>query len=251
MSLEDFKHSLGRLKKCNQYWDEMNPTEGGRTCAKCDKTIVDFSGMSFSDIAIFMSESKQPVCGYYLPGQLRKMNVLKPAIPVALGVTLLASPLLASPTPSSNQIVEHSPVQQHNDIIPSVKTEPFIKSIDTIILTGSVYYFDTVKNSNLAVSYATVMIKGTRQGTVTNENGVYRLAFSPETDTGKIYLVFSSIGLEITEVEVILNQQKEIKVGNIILNRNMNSVTEFYVTVRKRSGLSKFWRKITKPFRKS
>ena len=43
--LENFRNSLKRLNRCDQFWDEMKPNKSGRLCAKCDKTIIDFSKM--------------------------------------------------------------------------------------------------------------------------------------------------------------------------------------------------------------
>lgn len=250
MELENFKYNLARLKKCNQYWDEMEPVAGGRLCGKCDKKIVDFSNMSFTDIAIYMSESKEPVCGFYRPEQLAQTKPAKSKLPLALGLTtLLAASSLAKAEKAYPQTEQTAEKQPARDLRPGSSFPGDIHKIDTLYLIGNVLSFDTAKMMNAPVSYASVMIKGATTGVVTSDNGNFRLPYVPTLDSGKLYLTISSIGFETREVEVVYTGQKRIDLGIITLYQYAE-ITEFWVTVRKRSKLTMFWRKITKPFRR-
>ncbi|HEY0610170.1 MAG TPA: hypothetical protein VGD35_10955, partial [Chitinophaga sp.] len=91
MELEDFKHSLKRLQKCDQIWDEMKPVDGGRHCQKCSKRIVDFSRMTYTEMALFRSEQAGPTCGFYLPEQLPQYNYRAETLPTVVGFTALLS----------------------------------------------------------------------------------------------------------------------------------------------------------------
>ena len=51
------------------------------------------------------------------------------------------------------------------------------------------------------------------------------------------------------EIEVNYTGQKQIELGTITLFAYERELTEFLVTVKKRSFFGRFWRKITKPFR--
>jgi CarboxypepD_reg-like domain len=251
MELDNFKYNLSRLKKCDQYWDEMNPVLGGRLCNKCDKKIIDFSNMTFTDIAIYMSESKEPVCGFYRPEQLKQFSFSKSKLPIAVSLTTLLTTSTISKAQKFNiqteqNVSQNKSVQDINIETPTLNDE--LKT-DTVYFIGNVQYFDTAKQINLPVSFATVIIKGTRNGVATMDNGDFKLRHLPTTDSGKIYLVISSVGFETKEIEIAFDRQKEIKLENIIINKYRSEITEFWVSTKKRSRLNRFWRKITKPFR--
>lgn len=250
MELENFKYNLSRLKKCNQYWDEMAPFAGGRLCGKCDKKIVDFSNMSFTDIAIYMSESKEPVCGFYLPEQLQQTKPAKSKLPLAWGLTtLLTASALAKAEkvyPQTEQTAETQPVQDSKS---GLSWPGNASTIDTLYLAGTVQGFDSLKGMNVPVSYASVMIKGTSAGVVTMDNGIFRLPYVPASGSEKFYLAINSVGFETKEIEVVYTGQKQIDLGAITLDQYPGEIIEFIVTVRKRKPLKRFWRRITKPFR--
>lgn len=54
---------------CHQNWDRMSPAEGGRFCNQCNKTVIDFSGLSHQEILVKLSASKQ-LCGRFTNVQL-------------------------------------------------------------------------------------------------------------------------------------------------------------------------------------
>ena len=252
MELDNFKYNLSRLKKCDQYWDEMNAIVGGRLCGKCDKKIVDFSNMTFTDIAFFMAESKEPVCGFYLPKQIEQTKTAKSKLPLAIGLTTL---LTTSTISKAEKVYEQT--EQNASEINSMQNRtietPLAKEInivDTVYLVGNIQSFDTTKKMNIPVSYATVIIKGSKTGVLTMDNGDFKLRYLPTVDSGKIYLVISSVGLETKEIEINYTGQNKIELGTITLDKYKGEITEFWVTTKKRSKLSKFWRKLTKPFRR-
>lgn len=55
---------------CNQNWNEMLPTDGGRICLGCGKLVSDFRKSSWVDIAKVHSKSPIPVCGIYSKEQI-------------------------------------------------------------------------------------------------------------------------------------------------------------------------------------
>nr|WP_288837661.1 carboxypeptidase-like regulatory domain-containing protein [uncultured Flavobacterium sp.] len=251
MDLDNFKYNLSRLKKCDQYWDEMKPISGGRICGKCDKKIVDFSNMTFTDIAFFMAESKDPVCGFYLPEQLKQIKSAKNRFPFAIGMTAL---LTASTISKAEKVCDRTEQSTmgiklpENGSIEAVAHK--VNKVDTVYLIGSIQSFDTAKKINIPVSYATVIIKGSKIGVLTKDNGDFKLCYLPSNDSIKFSLVISSVGLETREIEISYNGQKQIELGTIILDKYKAELTEFWVTTKKRSRLNMFWRKITNPFRR-
>ena len=251
MELDNFKYNLSRLKKCDQYWDEMSPVLGGRLCNKCDKKIVDFSNMTFSDIAFYMSESNEPVCGFYRPEQLEQTKILNSKLTLAIGLTTLLTTSTVSKAEKINERTEQNALQKNQFKDTKVKLS-FISAInktDTIYLVGNIQSFDTTKKLNVPISYATVIIKGSKNGVLTMDNGDFKLHYLPTADTTTFYLVISSVGLETKEIKINFSGQKEISLGTIVLDKYKGELTEFWVTMKKRSKLNKFWRKISKPFR--
>ncbi|MDB4995817.1 MAG: outer membrane protein OmpA [Myxococcaceae bacterium] len=59
------------VEPCDVPWDDMQPTAGGRHCARCDKRVVDFSKMSERDAALVVSLAERgSICGRLGPALL-------------------------------------------------------------------------------------------------------------------------------------------------------------------------------------
>jgi hypothetical protein len=243
MEPDNFKPQLQRLKKCDQVWDEMTPVTGGRQCAKCDRRIVDFTGMDHREIAFFMAEQEAPACGFYLPEQLpqhQRKNFLWP-MSIGLGAMLTAI---------SNTTA--APVIQEVHVAPTDKkttspNETAIKT-DTVIITGNIQTVDSLSGKIEKLPGTTILIKGTKTGSYANENGDFRLAVLPENDT--ITLVIAFIGFEKKEITIAnLHLQEAINLGKISMIPIDTSLTQFYVN-RTYPGQTTFWQRLTKPFRR-
>lgn len=251
MSLDNFKYNLKRLKKCDQYWDEMKPNQSGRHCSKCNRTIIDFSEMSFAEIALFMSASDKPVCGFYLPEQLKEINNPYPKFPMAIGLsTFIATATLAEPLSSLQNIVQTIPGKR------SIESSDFMEKsvindiqIDTFVLYGRVEYFDTVTNSNQPISFASIQVKGRNYGVTTDKEGNFKLRYAT-SDTTMAILVTSVGFMTYQLTDIVLTDKKEIDLGTIKMEKWKGEIIEFYVSTKRRSAFGRFWRKITKPFRR-
>ncbi len=65
---------------CNEDWNTMSPSAKGRFCSSCEKTVIDFTGMSRLEIGAYLKEHiSSGVCGHIKKSQLDQI-VLK--IPV-------------------------------------------------------------------------------------------------------------------------------------------------------------------------
>ncbi|GAB3925559.1 hypothetical protein [Mucilaginibacter myungsuensis] len=58
---------------CHQQWDAMTPSQGGRHCDSCCKTVTDFTRMSDGQVIDFLSRS-QNTCGRIEPWQISSVN---------------------------------------------------------------------------------------------------------------------------------------------------------------------------------
>lgn len=63
---------------CSENFKAMTKTTGGRFCSACEKTVVDFTNMSASEIASYL-KSHESVCG-----RIKKFQLETPAGPVGL-----------------------------------------------------------------------------------------------------------------------------------------------------------------------
>ena len=57
---------------CHEDWTKMAPAEQGRHCTACQKTVVDFTGMSDTEIIRHMAHARSGVCGRLAPDQVHR-----------------------------------------------------------------------------------------------------------------------------------------------------------------------------------
>ncbi|QTD39218.1 hypothetical protein JL193_08275 [Polaribacter batillariae] len=68
-------------KPCHEDWNKMTPTEKGRFCNSCAKTVVDFTKKSTEEIKDYLIEnSQQKVCGHFYKKQLDTIIIEIPQI---------------------------------------------------------------------------------------------------------------------------------------------------------------------------
>lgn len=242
MESENFKQQLQRLKKCDEAWDEMTPVAGGRQCAKCDRRIVDFSGMDHREIAFFMAEQEAPVCGFYLPEQLPPYQRKSALWPMSIGLSaLLTSFSHADAAPVTNPV--------HTVPTDKTTTNPNDTSVKTgtVIIKGSIQTVDAQSGKTEKLPGTTILIKGTQTGTASNENGDFRLTYVTENET--LTLIITSIGFNKKEITLTnVHQQDEINLGTIMMVQD-TSVIKYYV-IQQSSKKTTFWQRLTKPFRR-
>ncbi|KUJ60992.1 hypothetical protein AR687_14795 [Flavobacteriaceae bacterium CRH] len=249
MESENFRNSLKRLNKCDQFWDEMQPNEKGRLCQKCDKTIIDFSKMSFAEIAIKMSETNNATCGFYLPEQISEIKTSKISLPLSIGITtLIASTSLANS--DTKEAEKHFSNQANQEkLLSELKIQPNNTIKDSILLRGRIEYYDSISKKNLTDSYAYVVIKETKIGCGTAENGDFKIKYLPNSENDKIILSIVAIGFERKEIEIKLESNIDLDLGVILLEKSDQKLTEFWITTRRRNFMGRVWQKIIAPFR--
>jgi hypothetical protein len=57
---------------CHERWDEMQPTEQGRFCASCQKTVVDYTALSDQELVQLLSKIPETSCGRFRNEQLNR-----------------------------------------------------------------------------------------------------------------------------------------------------------------------------------
>jgi len=114
----------------------MSPSEKGRHCAACQKTVIDFTVMSDTEVLRYMAQAGPHVCGRLAPDQLnRPLIPLTPPQKNKLpGWFLLAGLLFSS---------DKSLPTNHHRLVGMVVTSENGKPLDTTINSDSVIKPDT------------------------------------------------------------------------------------------------------------
>nr|WP_294858931.1 hypothetical protein [uncultured Fluviicola sp.] len=75
MKAKAVKYSI--QNPCDKSWNDMVPETTGRFCGSCEKTVVDFTGMSdFSIVDYLESHKTEKVCGRFTKPQLDRVYQL-------------------------------------------------------------------------------------------------------------------------------------------------------------------------------
>lgn len=89
------KISLSIKTPCTENWEKMSASENGKFCNKCQKNVIDFTGMTDAAITTIIHQSDAPICGKLRADQMnrhltpsysypRESNMLYPSILMAL-----------------------------------------------------------------------------------------------------------------------------------------------------------------------
>ncbi len=234
------KLQLSIPEPCHENWDVMTPVEKGRFCNSCQKQVVDFSRMSDRQVAEFFKKpSTGSVCGRFMTDQLeRDIDIPKKRIPwfkyffqfalpaflVSLKATSARSQGIIDirttnvnpakkPSPlSSNLVKPPTPICTRNFFIQPVDTTKeaekvrinmgkprasfdFNKELVADTIRGII-----VDDKQQPIPFASILIKGTRQGYMADANGEF--VVKPFAAWDKIVLIGSSVGMINTEFAI-------------------------------------------------
>ena len=243
--------NLKHLKKCDQIWDDMEPNEKGRVCAKCQHTIIDFRNLSDKEIAETHVFTKGKVCGLYHPRQLQierptsRWNKLKPIYFSLMGmlstVNLMGQEQIAK-VPSEQ--VEKDTTKQTTLQQKKKPIQPLSEKV--IIVSGSL-----LDEKGEVLIGANVVVQGTTRGTSTDFNGFYFLDISNEISRdGQATLEFTYTGLRTQEVVI----KKEDIADKTYFEHNLSfeavsiGISEFYVV--RQPAHKRFWHKVKSVFKR-
>ena len=135
---------------CTQNRDEMIPTEKGRFCGHCQKTVIDFTTWSDTALYNFFAKNTGAVCGTMYETQLNR-NIAIPYQPhsrlyrmtIAMGLTLLFTQAPQIMAQTRAPLVSQSDSAKHvasNNVqfgmlkgkIVNIKNEPVINTCITV-----------------------------------------------------------------------------------------------------------------------
>ncbi len=206
---------------CHENWNIMTPVDKGRFCGSCQKQVVDFSNMSDREVAQFFKKpSTGSVCGRFMQDQLdRDMEIPKKRIPWIKYFFQIALPafLLSAKAKAQGEVrikKEQCVVTDKEilgDTIPSYRGKVAIANV----IRGKV-----VNERHQPLPGASIVIKGTKIGTTSDNAGDFRLTVKDITND--IVLVTSYVGFSILEKKIKKeNFAKEDKIILMALNTQL------------------------------
>lgn len=195
------KISISIPEPCHQSWDAMSPVDNlHRHCGSCDKVLTDFSGMSDTELVLWLKHSKGKMCGRYAPSQLNRAMTL-PAektekkkywlnalwlIPFAWGGKEARA---QSTTPEV--LRGKPPVSVITNTPQTVVAAPAAKVHAPIQVTGTISLPDS--SLKAAGAIVTAMVGGQNIQVTADSNGVYTIAL-PEDTMANISIWYSYSG---------------------------------------------------------
>jgi len=73
------KHQITIPEPCHENWDKMTPSDNGRFCMSCSKTVIDFSTMLPNEIKhFFVQKQDTKICGRFRNEQLESLIIQIP-----------------------------------------------------------------------------------------------------------------------------------------------------------------------------
>ncbi|MGB0929749.1 MAG: carboxypeptidase-like regulatory domain-containing protein [Chitinophagales bacterium] len=255
------KVNLSKLSRCNQYWDEMTPIEGGRLCTDCSRCIVDFRDKTPHEIAVMHAYKQGALCGIYSEEQL---NGAKKNIPTSSRFAyakslLMGIGVLTSTTNLSAQTKQVKPDIEVVEMEGNLTTKDILKektqqgSIEVEVATNPFLVKGKVTDGNTseALLGVTLWIQGTTVGIATDMMGEFSLDLKGEIPNieanSEFILVCQYIGFETQEIP--LNFGEEAYSNMLIKMEESVEIIEFMVYER-RPFHKRVWRTLTFPFRK-
>jgi hypothetical protein len=244
------KINLTNLKKCNQVWEDMTPSEKGRICSKCQNTIIDFRNQTDREVAETHAFATGKVCGLYKKEQIQPKTAHQKRRnfkSIYIGLIGIFSSISLIGQAKGNLIkVEQIEPDYENQPSTTQKIESHQSPIiDSIIVSGLL-----TDESGAALIFATIHIKDTEIGTSSDINGFYNLNISKAiNDFNKITLVVSYVGY--LKQEIIITKKDLLKKKNT-LNITLledERVSVFYV-VEKQPWYKRAWGRIKRVFTK-
>lgn len=182
----------------------MQPTQDGRHCEHCCKTVVNFTAMTDAEIISYLASNKS-VCGRFETGQLTNLDrklyvenlsannwwkraaiILGMMGPLAFKAGAVNKPLIVN---TGDTTKNHEP---HNFTLGKVVTMPHFSNIR--VIKGRII----AKEDSLPIPGASIAIKGTSIATVTDVSGKFTISVPADCQM----LMVNEVGYNTQEIRL-------------------------------------------------
>ena len=176
-----------RIDPCSENWDAMTPTEQGRNCSKCVKTVHDVCNTTEENIWKKYAENDGNMC---IRIQADRVTNPTPQLPWYIRLRYTAAAAILTLLLS----IQHKLSLAQSDNVDK-KVDDYVKTIDSMKITGVV--LDSLLEES-KIAFATVILfKNDKKigGAFTNSEGRFELTASEAvSDTDSIRLEVSQVG---------------------------------------------------------
>ncbi len=203
-------------KPCHEDWNNMSPTDRGRHCAVCQKTVIDFTQQTDEQI-VKVFETNGNLCGRFKKQQLHREVVLNRKSKNSY-LSWAASGLFAFLALNSQRTsAQNKPkiVNTDNLKTPQIKGKTSSSVLNDRTISGNV----TSESDGLPLPGVNVIVKGTTKGTHTDFDG----NFTIRVKYGDV-LVFSYLGFETFEIPINKNAQPHTSLKMVMQEDLMGDV---------------------------
>ena len=194
------KFQLQIPEPCHEDWNKMTPVDKGRFCDSCQKAVHDFTGMSDAQlIAFFKKPSTGFICGRFYNDQLdRDFEIPRKRLPWIKYFFQFTLPIFL--TSLKTQAQENIRLKEKN--IPTVCERQSRAMVGAVYLPVNSKKISglIVDEKNIGIPYASVTIKGTKEGVMCDSTGFFKLEIP--ADQKKIALTASCVGYSTAEKEI-------------------------------------------------
>jgi len=213
------KYKITIPEPCHEEWSNMTPKEKGRFCDKCQKCVVDFTGLSTQQMFNHINTGGD-LCGRFRPDQLNRDLV---AAPVKKGFSFqwaLSSVIaFTGLTKAFGQSQESFPVGKIAPVETSQNAENVVvpsplPAKDTITISGTI----TDERTGEAIPYANVICSELELGCVSDFDGKFMLKLPTEKLSQNTRIAVSFIGYD--DVEILIARQSQNQNIEIKLQEN-------------------------------
>jgi hypothetical protein len=202
-------------KPCHENWHNMTPKEQGRFCGSCKTVVVDFTSMSDKEMLDYISKAAgQHACGRFSNEQLNrdiKTTEQKRRFSWAYIWNFLLATFLVTESYAQKQPVDSKkPDVQLPNQSPTVGTFAVDERVHAPSKEISGVIID--QDSKAPIAGATIMVKGTTRGVVTDSLGRFKIMVD---DKNTITLEISSVGYETQTL--VMNKKKRWQNVKVIM----------------------------------
>lgn len=227
-------------KPCDKKWDSFSVNENGGYCSKCRTTVIDFTNYSNTEILQYLKSNNHKVCGKLKKDQNQIQPTLARKFQSNIAFKIIASLFLFT---GSEKIVAKNQFSQEKNIIANQAAQKTARFEFQMIKNDSTKNFIQGKvldsQSKMELPGATILIRKTAIGTVTNKKGEFKLVIPEDEAKKNIELSISFIGYERIFLKLKkdqlpifqdfeLKESNEVLIGEIIITKNRNKWWQFW-----------------------
>jgi CarboxypepD_reg-like domain len=242
-TMKQREYTLKIDNPCQQEWSSMTHNGTGKFCSQCSKTVIDFTKLTDTEIVQIIEQTSGSICGRLQPQQLNRiLSVSQPTHHARLH-QILAGLLLVGTTGNSSATGRPAlPIAivsaDHDTVTRNPATQP--QSPETTDkknwIKGRVLDSETEE----PLIGATVAIKGTKTGVVTDVEGKFKLVLPDSLLTDRMALVVAYTGYE---QRVISFDKKDIPMTKDFFLASFPTTLIGEVCVVKQRKWWQFWKK--------